>query len=48
LSLSYTPENGHPNHAPMLDELWHIYKAHQVNGTVVFEYTTRMYYGALP
>jgi SAM-dependent methyltransferase len=48
LSSSYTPENGHPNYAPMLEDLWEIYEAHQVDGTVTFEYTTRMYYGRLP
>jgi hypothetical protein len=47
LSSSYTPEPGHPNHAPLLAELRSIFDAHQVNGTVRFEYTTTMYYGRL-
>jgi SAM-dependent methyltransferase len=47
LSSSYTPEEGDPNHAPMLDELLDIFLAHQKGGQVTFEYTTRMYYGRL-
>ena len=47
LSSSYTPEPGHPNHEPMIAELMHIHRAHEVNGLVTFEYVTRMYYGRL-
>ncbi len=47
LSSSYTPEPGHPNHEPMMAELSRIYKTHEVNGRVTFEYITRMYYGRL-
>jgi ubiquinone/menaquinone biosynthesis C-methylase UbiE len=47
LSSSYTPEQGHPNHEPMLTELRKIYEANQVNGRVAFEYITRMYFGRL-
>jgi SAM-dependent methyltransferase len=47
LSSSYAPEVGHPNHNPMLAELAQIFQAHQVDGRVAFEYTTRMYYGQL-
>lgn len=47
LSSSYTPEEGHPNHSRMLDELERIYHAHQVNGEVAFEYDTKIYYGQL-
>jgi SAM-dependent methyltransferase len=47
LSSSYTPELGHPNHAPMLAELDQIFESHQVNGRVRFDYTTTMYYGHL-
>jgi len=46
-SSSYTPEVGHPNHAPMLDELRKLFEEHQVNGRVRFEYTTTIYYGHL-
>jgi SAM-dependent methyltransferase len=48
LSASYTPEAGHPNHQPMLDELHAIFEAHQVDGCVTLKYETRMYYGQLP
>jgi SAM-dependent methyltransferase len=47
LSSSYTPEQGHPNHEPMLAELQKIYRSHEVDGQVEFEYTTHMYYGRL-
>lgn len=47
LSSSYTPEPGHPNHAPMLAELRRIFDEHQVNGHVRFDYTTTIYYGRL-
>jgi hypothetical protein len=47
LSSSYTPESGHPHHESMIAELSEIYRAHQVNGLVTFEYITRMYYGQL-
>jgi SAM-dependent methyltransferase len=47
LSSSYTPEVGHPNHAPLLDELLKAFQAHQIGGRVEFEYVTRMYYGIL-
>ena len=46
-SSSYTPEPGHPNHVPMLDELQKIYREYEVNGYVTFEYITRMYYGRM-
>jgi SAM-dependent methyltransferase len=47
LSSSYTPEPGHPQHQPMLDELARIFHDHQDNGTVAFEYDTNVYYGRL-
>jgi SAM-dependent methyltransferase len=47
LSSSYTPEPGHPQHQPMLDELASIVGAHQVDGTVTFEYDTNVYFGQL-
>ncbi len=47
LSSSYTPEAGHPNHEPMLAELLRIFRAHEVDGRVTFEYATRMYFGRL-
>jgi len=47
LSSSYAPEAGHPNHEPMLAELARIFQAHEVNGQIGFEYTTKIYYGQL-
>lgn len=46
-SSSYAPEQGHPNHQPMLEELDRIFQANQSNGNVVFEYITEVYYGPL-
>ena len=47
LSASYAPEPGHPRFAPMLKELNAIFRAHEVNGTVRFDYETNVYYGQL-
>ena len=47
LSASYVPEASHPNHRPMLERLREIFDAHQQNGTVAFEYDTRVFYGRL-
>jgi ubiquinone/menaquinone biosynthesis C-methylase UbiE len=47
LSSSYTPEPGHPRHVPMMAELQRIFEQHAVDGTVVFEYDTVLYYGQL-
>lgn len=47
LSSSYAPATGHPQHLPMLAELQRIFDTHQVNGQVVFEYDTKLYYGHL-
>jgi ubiquinone/menaquinone biosynthesis C-methylase UbiE len=47
LSSSYTPEEGDPNHRPMLDALSEIFSRHQIDGRVEFLYTTRMYFGKL-
>jgi len=47
LSSSYTPEAGHPQHAPMLLELQRIFDEHQEDGKVAFEYDTNIYYGHL-
>ncbi|HED03359.1 MAG TPA: class I SAM-dependent methyltransferase [Candidatus Fraserbacteria bacterium] len=47
LSSSYTPEVGYPDYEPMLAELSKVFQAHEINGRVRFEYTTRMYYGQL-
>lgn len=47
LSSSYTPPDGHPNYKPMLDELQAIYDSHEIDGRVLLEYDTRVYYGHL-
>ncbi len=47
LSSSYSPEPDDPRHAPMLAELQRIFEQHAVDGMVVFEYDTVLYYGQL-
>jgi SAM-dependent methyltransferase len=47
LSSSYAPLEGHPKHAPMMEELQRIFREHAVDGKVVFEYDTRVFYGHL-
>jgi SAM-dependent methyltransferase len=47
LSSSYAPAPGHPKHAPMLRELRRIFDENSSAGRVVFEYTTRIYFGML-
>ncbi|HYW39750.1 MAG TPA: class I SAM-dependent methyltransferase [Terriglobales bacterium] len=47
LSSSYAPLEGHPSHAPMMQELQRIFRAHAKDGKVEFEYKTRVYYGKL-
>lgn len=47
LSSSYVPEEGHPNHEPMLAELRRIFDQHQQDGEVSIVYDTVMYYGRL-
>ena len=47
LSSSYAPAPGHPKHAPMLRELRRIFDENSSAGRVIFEYTTRMYFGKL-
>jgi ubiquinone/menaquinone biosynthesis C-methylase UbiE len=47
LSSSYAPLEGHPSHAPMMQELQRIFRAHATDNMVEFEYNTRVYYGKL-
>lgn len=47
MSASYTPESSNPNFEPMLEALLELYNSNQVNGTVAFEYDTKIYYGKL-
>jgi len=46
-SSSYVPLDGNPKHAPMMQELERIFRAHAQGGVVEFEYKTRVYYGHL-
>lgn len=48
LSSSYTPEPGDARLKDMLYELGRIFRTHQVNGKVNFEYDTLVCYGRLP
>ena len=47
LSSSYAPLEGHPGHAPMMQELQRIFLAHATDDKVEFEYDTRVFYGHL-
>ncbi len=47
LSSSYAPLQGHPKYAPMMQELQRIFRAHNVDGKIEFEYKTQVYYGHL-
>jgi hypothetical protein len=47
LSSSYAPLPDHPDYAPMLHELRHIFDSRQIGGQVVIEYSTRVFYGRL-
>jgi len=47
LSSSYAPLEGHPSHAPMMQELRRIFRAHATDNVVEFEYNTRVYFGHL-
>jgi ubiquinone/menaquinone biosynthesis C-methylase UbiE len=47
LSSSYAPDSGHPNFAAMLKELEEVFNANQQEGTVSFEYETKVYCGRL-
>jgi SAM-dependent methyltransferase len=46
-SSSYTPEPGHPAFEPMIEEVKNVFDRHQTNGTVIFEYDTKVFYGQL-
>lgn len=48
LSSSYTPAANDPARPEMLAELRRIFDAHQKDGSVEFEYDTRVYFGHLP
>jgi SAM-dependent methyltransferase len=46
-SSSFTPPEGHPTYAPMIQELERIFRANEVQGRVRMEYWTRVYFGQL-
>jgi SAM-dependent methyltransferase len=46
-SSSFTPTEGHPNFAPMMEDLKKLYDVHQQSGQVRMDYFTRIYYGRL-
>ena len=46
-SASYAPEAGHPNYVPMMERLRQLFEASQSNGTVAFEYETRLFIGPI-
>jgi len=45
LSSSYAPNEGHPGYAPMLRDLERLFREHEVDGRVRFEYDTQIYWG---
>jgi SAM-dependent methyltransferase len=45
MSSSYAPVPGHPNHEPMLFALRSLFSATQDNGTIDFDYDTRIFAG---
>ena len=47
MSSSYTPAPGHVDFKSMMKRLAEIFAAHQKDGTVTFEYETRVFYGHL-
>ncbi len=47
LSSSYAPGPGHAKHEPMLRELRRIFEEHAHDGSVAFDYKTRVYFGKL-
>jgi len=47
LSASYTPEPGNPKFEPMIKALQDLFDSNEDNGSVAFEYDTRVFYGQL-
>jgi len=47
LSSSFMPEAGHPRHLEMVRALEAMFRAHERQGKVAFEYQTRLYLGQL-
>jgi len=47
LSSSYTPQPGDPHYEPMLCDLRRVFDAHQIDGRIILEYDTHVYYSQL-
>lgn len=47
LSSSYAPAAGHPRHEPMLLALQQMFREHESDGQVRFDYDTELYFGQL-
>jgi SAM-dependent methyltransferase len=47
LSSSYAPQDDDARHTPMMEQLRRIFDLHHQQGSVTFEYKTRLYYGQL-
>jgi ubiquinone/menaquinone biosynthesis C-methylase UbiE len=47
LSSSYTPDENHPKHKPMIESLKNIFTLFKQNNTVQFDYETKLYVGKL-
>ena len=45
LSLSVSPDVGHPNHAPLINGIKALFQKYQVDDRLAFDYETRIYYG---
>ncbi|WP_307207104.1 class I SAM-dependent methyltransferase [Paenibacillus harenae] len=45
LSSSYIPVPGHPNYEPMITELWNLFVRNNVDGIVLFDYETELFWG---
>ncbi len=47
LSSSYVPERGQPGHEALIEALEALFKKHQHDGRVTFEYDTKVFWGRL-
>ena len=47
MSSSYAPEQGHPQHAPLMAGLRQVFERHQHGGRIIFPYVTLVYFAEL-
>ena len=47
LSSSYVPDEGEPGHPEVMEAARRLFEEHQVDGTVVLEYDTQVFFGPL-